>query len=257
MTKTNTWVLALAAAMLFVGIGCDTLVTLDKPTVTATAITPGTTLRLAWTAVTDAESYEITTDDSVYTTTSESFDVTAPTKTIEVRAVAGSDKSDPATINCKVVETATLVLYGMSDVNPDHPSGLSFTTDGAATALSLADANKAALDYVCDDVNITPVGIVNAGDYGWTQNTKVNTAKDAATTEYDALDEADASGYTSQLSIASNGLYALWISNSTTWTVNDHFAKAKVVSIEDVSGTQKVTLKIGYQKIGGLRWLMN
>lgn len=257
MMKTNTWVLALAAAMLFVGVGCDTLVTLDAPTVTATAIDPGTILRLQWTAVADAESYEITTDDSVYTTTGTSFDVESPTKTIEVRAVAGDDESDPATVNCKVVETASLILYGIEGSGADQPSGLAFTAEGAATALSLDDANKAAIDYVCDDRNITPLGFSNAGDWQWPQNAKVNTGKDAGTTDYDALDEAAASGYSTQFGIENNGLYALWLSNSTTWTANDHFAKAKVVSVEEVGGVQKVTLKIGYQKIGGLRWLMN
>ena len=257
MIRKSTLILAVAAAVLFIGMGCDGVVTLDKPTVTAAAITPGTTLRLQWTAVTDAESYQITTDDSVYTTTSESFDVTAPTKTIEVRAVNGNDKSDPATIDCKVKETSSIVLYGISDPNADHPSGLAFTGEGVASPLSLSDANKPNIDYVCDDENISPVGLVNAGDYGWPGNTKVNTAMDAGSTDYDAFKQAATSGYSSQTTIASNGLYTLWVSNSQGWTVNDHFAKAKIVSIEDVGGVQKVTLKVGYQKIGGLRWLMN
>jgi hypothetical protein len=257
MIRKSTLIVALAAAVLLIGTSCDTLVTLTKPNVTTEAINTGSTLRLTWTAVTDAQSYEIKTDDSTHNTTNLSFDVTGPTGTIEVRAVNGSDKSDPATIDCKVVETSSLVLYGMSDVNPDHPSGLAFTTSGSASALSLDDANKASLDFVCDDVNITPVGVVNAGDYGWTQNSKVNTLMDAGTTDYDAFGFAAGSGYTTQLGIGTNGVYALWLSNSQTWTSSDHFCKAKIISIEDVGGSQKVTLKVAYQKIGGLRWLVN
>lgn len=254
--RKSTLVVALAAALILLGTGCDTLVTLDKPTVTYEAIGDGGTLRLSWTAITDAKSYEITTDDSVYTTTSTSFDVTAPTSEIKVVAVNGSDESDPATIDCKVVETSSIVLYGISDVDPTHPSGLAFTASGAASAMSLDDANKAALDFVCDDVNLTPVGLVNAGDYSWPQNAKLDAVLDAATTDFDGYTLAGARGsYTTQLGIAANGVYALLLTASGTWSVNDHFGKAKIVSIEDVSGTQKVTLNVAYQKIGGLRWL--
>jgi len=149
------------------------------------------------------------------------------------------------------------VLYGMSDPNPDNPSGLAFNADGSAVAKSLADANKASLDFVCDDVNMSPVGMVNAGDYGWSQNSKINTLMDAGTSDYDAFGEAAASGYTTQLGIGVNGVYALWLSTSTNWTTSDHFCKAKIISIEDIGGVQKVTCRVAYQKIGGLRWLIN
>jgi len=261
MIRKSTLIVALAAVVLLVGTSCDTLVTLTKPTVTAEALSTnnGGTLRLTWTAVTDAKSYEITTDDSTFTTTSTSYDVATPSATIEVRAVNGSDKSDPATIDCKVVETSSLVLYGISDVNPDHSSGLAFTTSGSASAMSLADANKASLDFVCDDQETTvlPVGLVNAGSYGWTQNNKMNTLMDAVTTDFDAFKLAAVTGYGDLQTVAVNGVYAFWLSSSMAWTSSDHFCKAKIISIEDVSGTQKVTLKLAYQKIGGLRWLVN
>jgi len=259
MMRKSTLLVAFAAALLLIGTGCDTLVTLDKPTVSAEALgtNNGGTLRLTWTAVTDAQSYEITTDDSTFTTTAVSYDVVTPSATIEVRAVNGSDKSDPATIDCAVVETSSLILYDKTDPDPNHPSGLAFTTSGSASALSLDDANKATLDFVCDMVTVTPVGLVNAGDYGWAQNVKLNTLMDAGTVDYDAFTEAASTGYTTQLSTLTNGVYALWLSASTAWTSSDHFCKAKIISIEDVGGYSKVTLKVAYQKIGGLRWLVN
>lgn len=257
--RKNALLVAFVAALLFIGTGCDTIVTLDKPTVSKAALETdkGGTLRLTWTAVTDAQSYEITTDDSVYTTTSTSFDVTTPSATVEVRAVNGNDKSDPAIIDCKVVETSSIVLYGISDVDPTHPSGLAFTASGSASAMSLDDANKASLDFVCDDQQATvlPVGLINAGDYSWPQNAKVNTLMDAGVTDFDAFTLAAATGYTSQLATAANGVYAVWLSSSATWTANDHFAKVKIVTIEDVGGAKKVTLNVAYQPIGGLRWL--
>jgi hypothetical protein len=259
MRKT-TLIVALAAALFFVGTGCDTIVTLDKPVVSAAALDTdkGGTLRLTWTAITDAKSYEITTDDSIYSTTSTSFDVSTPSATIEVRAVNGSDKSDPAIIDCKVVETSSVILYGISDTDPSHPSGLTFTASGAASAMSLEDANKASLDFVCDDqdANVLPVGLINAGSYGWSQNTKINTVMDAGTTDYDAFTLAAGTGYDAWHSVAFNGVYAFWLSSSMTWTSSDHFCKAKVISVEDISGTQKITINVAYQKIGGLRWLV-
>jgi len=246
--------------MLFFGTSCDTIVTLDKPNVSAEAVSSGATLRLTWTAITDAKSYEITTDDSTFTTTSTSFDVSTPTGTIAVRAVNGSDKSDPATIDCKVVETSSLVLFGISDADPNDASGLSFTASGTASALSLSDANKANIDFVCDDqqTSVTPVGLINAGDYSWSQNSRLNTLMDAGTTDFDAFELAASTGYTTQLTTGTNGVYAIWLSSSATWSTNDHFAKAKVISVEQPTSTYyKVTLRLAYQKVGGLRWLVN
>jgi hypothetical protein len=257
--RKNALLLAFAVALVFIGTACDTIVTLEKPVVSAAALDTdnGGTLRLTWTAVTDAKNYEITTDDSIYSTTSTSFDVSTPSATVEVRAVNGSDKSDAAIIDCKVVETSSIVLYGKSDPSANDPSGLAFTTSGGASAMSLDDANKAALDFVCDDVDISPVGLANAGDYGWSQNSKKNALADAGT-DFDALTEAPSSGsYSTSGTIAANGVYALWLGATTTWTANDHFAKVKIVSVEQPSGSYyKVTLNVAYQKVGGLRWLV-
>ena len=228
---------------------------LVKPTVYYEAIDIGAELRLHWTAVPYAVEYEVDADETTFTTQTLYFDVPGPAKLVKVYAVAGNVRSDPTTIDCGVVETASLVLYGISDPDPNHTSGLAFSTNGSASALTLDDANKASLDFVCDDSNVTPVGLVNAGDYGWYQNSEINSLMDAGTTDYDAFGEAAGSGYTTQLGIRANGVYALWLSRTQSWTTSDHFCKAKIISIEDVGGVQKVTLKVGYQLIGGLRWV--
>ena len=257
--RKNALLVAFAAALLFIGMGCDTIVTLDKPVVSAVALDTdkGGTLRLTWAAVTDAKSYEVTTDDSVFTNAVSPFDVSTPSATVEVRAVNGNDESDAAVIDCKVEETSSIILYGISDTATSHPSGLAFTTGGAASALSTADANKATLDFVCDDkdANVLPVGLINAGSYNWTQNTKKNTVMDAGTTDFDAFVLAAQTGYDGWLKVAVNGVYAFWLSSSMSWTSSDHFCKVKIVSIETVGGAQKVTLNVAYQKVGGLRWL--
>ena len=261
MIRKSTLLVALAVALVFVGTSCDTIVTLEKPNVSAAALDTdnGGTLRLTWTAVADAKSYEITTDDSVYTTTATSFDVSTPSKTIDVKAVSGSDKSDPAVIDCQVVTTSSLLLYSISDASGNDPSGLSFTSGGTATGLSLDAANKPSIDFVCDDqqASVTPVGLINAGDYNWTPpSAKKNALMDAGTTDFDAFREAASTGYTSQLKTDNNGVYILWLSTSNTWTASDHFCKVKILSVDQISGYYKVTLQAAYQKIGGLRWLL-
>ncbi|MEO0081746.1 MAG: hypothetical protein ABIL25_05555 [candidate division WOR-3 bacterium] len=257
--KRARWIVGVAALVLILGAGCEQISEIGKPVVVVTVTNSGATLHLTWTAVTDAEGYRIKAGDSTWTTTSTSFDVSVPAKKVEVTAYSGTLESDPWTLDCAVEETSTLVLYGISDPDPNHPSGLAFTTSGTATALSLSTANKPSIDFVCDDQNITPVGLVNAGDYTWPENSKGNALKNSGSANYDDVKIADAPGaYTTQLTISAGAVYYLWLDHqNNNWDVTDHFAKAKVVSIEDVGGSKKVTLKLGYQKVGGLRWLVN
>jgi len=255
MTGKNTPLVVIVAAVLIGGISCQSPVALDKPNVTGTAISSGLALQLTWTGVTGAESYEIKTDDSTHNTADTVFRITTPTATIEVRAVSGSTKSDPATIECRVVETSSVVLYGISDPDPNHPSGLAFTDSGSVLTLPLDNANKESIDFVCDDEDVPPVGLVNAGSYGWPQNARLNTLKEAHA-DYDSLDLASEGGYTDLLVIAPDSVYAFWLSDSTAWSTDDHFGKLKVVAIDDVGGSKKVTLNVACQPIGGLRWLV-
>jgi len=253
MIRKSTLIVALAAAMLFVGTSCDTIVTLDKPNVTYVAINAGGTLRLSWTAVTDAESYEITTDDSTFTVTSTSFDVESPSANIEVRAVNGNDKSDPYTIDCEVVETLTFEVYGTSDPDTTHRSAFGFGADGSMTSYSITQTNYPAMDFYADDKNFTVMTLVNPGDQGW--NAKGNAVAVATSVVYDDCTLAPPPGtYSTQQSIANDGVYYLWLDRTNNgWDATDNYAKAKVASIQG----PLVTLKVGYQKIAGLRWLAN
>lgn len=243
-----------AAAVLFVGAGCDVIAGLDKPSVTATAIENGAKLRLNWTAVTDANAYEIVVDGTTFTVQSPSteYDVTGPAKEVKVYAKNGDVRSDAFEIDCEVVET-TIDVYGISDPEPTHPSAFGFTTDGTAATYAINAGNYAAIDFYMENVQL-PMSFVNPGDKGW--NAKGNAAKEATSTVYDDVDIADApgSGYTTQQAAVAGGVYSLWVDvTNNGWDATDHFAKAKVVSVDGV----KVTLKIGYQKVAGLRWVMN
>jgi hypothetical protein len=251
--RKNALLVIFAVALLFIGTGCDTVVTLEQPTVTTDAINDGGGLRLTWTAITDAKQYEITTDDSVYTTTSTSFDVSSASATVEVRAVNGSDKSDPATIDCGIVETPSIDVYGISESDTTLHTGFAFTSDGNIVTYSLAYVNLAGLDFYADDVAFPgSMYLINPGDKGW--NAKGNAVKDAGTTVYDDAKLADApgTGYITQLATVTGGVYYLWLDRTNNgWSSDDNFAKAKIISIAG----PKVTMQVGYQKIDGLRWL--
>jgi hypothetical protein len=225
-----------------------------KPDVSCEATNTGADLRLSWPAVPEAESYEVKVDDSTYSTTSLSFDVTTPSATIEVRTVNGNGKSGPATIDCRTVETPTLVVYGISDPDSAHHCGFAFNSYGTITTYSLLYSNLALLDFYADDV-VHPgqMYLVNPGDKGW--NDKGNAGKASASSAYDDVKIADApGGYVTQLALQTSGIYCLWLDRTNNgWDAQDNFAKTEVIAIAG----PLLAMRVGYQKIPGLRWLVN
>jgi hypothetical protein len=223
---------------------------LAKPDVFYEVINAGAYLRLSWSAVNNAEWYEIKVDDSIYTTTSLSFDVAAPTATIDVRSVSRSSKSDPATINCGVVES-TIDVYG--DLDPIHNNAFGFATNGPADTCMMRFPDFPRMDFYADGNSFAP-------EMRLVSSRKININRrgngiQATSGSYDEAELAVLPGtYSdSSLAIVDDGTYYLRISADTTgtWSTGDNFAKANVVLIEGY----KVTLKTAYQRIGGLRWL--
>lgn len=250
--RKSTLIAALAAVAIM-GIGCNTIVTLEKPNVTYEAINSGAELRLTWGDVTDAKSYKVTTDDSVFSNATSPFDVKTPTTTIEVRAVNGSDESDPYVLDLTAKQTPSITVYGKSDVDPAHPSGVGFNTDGTAIPVSLTN-QASQVEFVMDDVTYPlQMWLISPNAYTPPYNTWGNAAQEAGA-EFDAVSIAPGTGnYSTQTQLAVNGTYAAWLDHNDDGVVDatDHFAKLKVESINGAV----VTLKLAYQKVGGLRWL--
>jgi hypothetical protein len=253
----RTLIGALVVALALIGTGCDSSssVDLEAPVVKAKAIGDGGTLQLTWDEVDGAASYEIKAGDMTYTTDATTYDVTTPVATIEVRSVKGDNKSESAaTINCGVVETPTLEVYGFTDPDTSHHSGFGFDEDGTIVTYSLDFTNFNALDYFADDGNFSPIALVNPGSVPW--NAKGNKTGAASAITYDEIMMADpAAAYSdSSLTLADGGLYCLWLDRGNDgWTDDDNFAKVQVLSING----HLMTVKVGYQKISGLRWLAN
>lgn len=232
-------------------IGCEGETTLTAPDVDYEADADGAELALTITEVTDADGYIIYGDGEVLdTVTALTYNVTTPAKLIEVTAYAGEDESDATQIDCAPTTTTSLTLYGLSDPDTTHFSGLTFNaTSGTAVTISATSANSATVDYVFDDLNFTTMTLVNSGYY-WS-NSKLNTSGDDGT-DFDAVTSCKLTGYSDQTTLAVNGVYDLWISNSMTWTDQDHFGKVK---IESIAGSV-ATITVAYQLIGGLRWVV-
>lgn len=255
----RTLIGALVVGLVLIGTGCDSTSSsdLEAPSVRTEAIDNGATLRLTWDAVDGADSYEITADGSTYTTDATTYDVSVPAATIEVRSMKGDTKGDSATtIDCRVVETQALEIYGLTDPDTSHYGGFGFESDGTIATYSLYDySNFALLDYFADDGNYSPMALVNPGSKQW--NYKGNKVAAASAASYDEITiAADTAGAYSDsaLTLASGGFCYLWLDRGNDgFSEDDHFAKAQVLSIDG----HLMTMRIGYQRVRGLRWLVN
>jgi hypothetical protein len=174
-----------------------------------------------------------------------------PVKLIQVTAYADSVESDTWSLNTGIVKTTSLSVDDIAGVGPNF--AFYFNSSGIAVAIPLTQASD--IDFVLD----TTIGgpqLVSPDAYDPVYNNKDNAAVAATTTDFDAFTEAagPSAGYTTVLALNSGALYSLWIDPTANgWSTDDHFAKMKVESII----SHRLTLTLGYQMIGGLRWLMN
>jgi len=242
---TSAWSDPLAVTVMFVEAPAT-------PVVTVEPLDQGGKLRLKWQTVADAERYEVTIDDSIRTTTDTTCDITKPCAELEVRAAKGSRKSDAAVIPVGIAESANIVIYGLTDPDTNHHKAFGIDSiTGVVTTYSLASGNYPKLDFYADDqTHPDSMFLVNAGKHG--MNTKANVLKDAGTTIYDDVRIADSTSYADESLLVVDRVYYLWLDYTNNgWSVDDNFAKAKVLQVAG----PLVSLQIGYQRVGGLRWL--
>ncbi|MEO0109003.1 MAG: hypothetical protein ABIK62_07545 [candidate division WOR-3 bacterium] len=249
------YIIPVLGALLILVISCEPPVSLTKPTVTAQPISAGDTLRLTWTAVNGATGYNIYLDGVKHQVQAGtySYDVPGPVKKIEVSAYDASEESDKWELVTTIEKTANIIVYTTADVgNPNH--AFYFNASGTAVAIPLSQATD--IDFVLDTSGTAAnIEIRSPSSYTPKYNNKDNATATATTTDFDALKDAPAPGvYNTVRQISANALYSLWIDpTGDGWSVDDHFGKLK---IENISGTA-VTMTAGYQKTGGLRWLIS
>ncbi len=230
----------------------------EKPTVTYQPIENGAKLRLTWTQVANADGYYIYVDgvrDTSLPSTVTSYDVIGPAKLIEVSAYKKNEESEKWSLDLTPVVNEVTV-WGASDPDPNHPSGLQLTDNGAIPLAIGNQANWPNLDYIFDDRGeFAPMSIVNPGDYTSPRyNDKGNAISSLASGNFDDENFAPAPGnyLTQRKDIAINGVYYLWLDrDNDNQTTNDNFGK---ILIKAISG-KRVDIKVAYQKVKGLRWL--
>jgi len=243
--------ITIALTALLVLVGCEgEEAVLDTPDVVYTVIDEGGTLRLEWLTVTDAEGYRIYIDGDLADSTEDlMYDAEIPAKLYQVTAYAGEDESDFADIDCAPVITLSLDVWDTDQPAPD-PSGFGFNTEGTAVAYTLTNQdNWPYIDYYIHGGTTTEFWSPHHGGY----NDEVNVTKNSGDTDFDALDIADAPGaYFSQTEVVSGAVYYFWIDPTDNgWDdATDNFGKIKVEAIDG----NKVTMKLAFQPIEGLRW---
>lgn len=240
-------------ALLILVVSCTPPTTLTTPSVTAAAIDNGSSLRLTWTAVTGATGYNVYLDGTknAVASGSYSYDVTTPTKLIEVTATDGSSESDKWSLNTLVEQTDNFVVYSRADVGqPNH--AFYFNSTGTALPIPLDQASD--IDFVVDTTGVD-IELRSPDSYSPVYNAKDNSTAASTVTTFHDLNLAAAPGnYNTVRVITSNSVSSFWIDPTNNgWTVDDHFGKLKV---EGISGTA-VTMTSGYQKTGGLRWVIS
>ena len=236
-------------------VGCEPPAEISTPNVTAEAINNGGVLRLTWTAITDADGYKVFIDGTEAADITEtSYDVETPCKKIEVVAYAGTSESEPATIDLTPVSTSSVEVWPASDPSADHPSGISFGTDGSAQALSIQTANHPNIDYYIEDRNFETAQLMSPLDgNSAVKNTKGNAIAEGSGEENVAPEPGN---YESRKPLVVNGIYWLWFdpTNDGWSAADDHYAKAKVTGYD--SATNKYTFEFHYQPQAGIRWVV-
>lgn len=254
--------LTLSIVALLILVGCEGEVTLEAPDLSYAVEDNGATLTITWFEIADADGYYIYADGAVIDTVEvENYSATTPAAVYGVTAYAGEDESDVSEIDCTPVETANVTVYGNSDPDPQHPSGIGFTTNGNCVTLALSDStNWPDLDYYFNDANPThgPIDIVSPGDHVPPYNGEDNASANSGT-DYDGLTIADApGGYSTQTALAANAVFSLWIDpDADGWDDdNDHFGKMRVESISGSTAPYTVVITTAYQPVEGLRWVV-
>lgn len=251
---------AIALSALLVIVGCGGEEALEAPIVTYTVTDDGATLSLQWTAITDADGYYIYADGVVIdSTTGTQYDAVVPAQVYGVSAYNADDESVTDDVNCTPEETASLTVYGNSDPDPNHPSGIGFTAGGTCITLALSDpANHPDIDFYFDDANFAQLTIVSPGDHVPPYNTEEN-ATASSGTDYDALEiAADIGNYLTQRTMAENAVLSFWIDpDGNGWgDTNDYFGKMKIVSIQGAAAPYTAVITCAYQTVPGLRWVV-
>jgi hypothetical protein len=253
--------LLLVAGFAFFSAGCidgDTppVTNLNYDIVNDADDNPGGGIKVTWSAPADAtpDEYIVSVDgiDQVAVDVTEDYVYTAGAE-VAVYAVYNDVKSAKETLDFGAEETISIDVWPVTDPDPEHPSAFGFGENGMAATYAVSDkSNWPSIDfYIAADLYLT----APADHLPDAINNEAN-ASSAETGTYDALGIVAATGqqlYLTGRKLTDNGLFGLWIDPTADgYDEGDHFGKAVVTGIDG----DKVTLKVAYQKVAGIRWVV-
>ncbi len=227
--------------------GCNPVSNLDTPSVSWSIGNDQAKITFTWDAIQDADGYIIKYNGKADTIETTSYTLSEPTNEVEIVAYAGDEESNPWTGNFAAVETQNLDWYTRADSDPSHPSGLGFNNDGSVVTISYVNGNHNDIDFVADNDNsISAIQVVD-------QNVaKHNGVAYSSTFDYNSIDCAPSTGYTTYEPVVENGTFVLLKDLDGQANSNDIYAKLLVKGVDGTRWTVDITV----QPIGGLRWLV-
>ena len=242
-------VLPIAIALLI--SGCDNGTPSGAPSVTYEVKGTGDTLLLSWTELSGVDGYYVYADgEKNDMKKATSAYVLSPAKVIEVCGYNGDKDGTKWRKDFSPTITTTITVYADSIVG--HKNAFGFNTSGdAITYFTGNTADRSNIDFSVEDL-AAGISFVSPHQGGY-NGTKWCGSYEELTGDFD-YDQAAVPGSCVTPKLLINGaVYSLYLDrDNDNWdTDNDHFGKAKVLSI---SGTE-VQLKVAYQTEAGLRWL--
>ena len=220
----------------------------------------GGAVKLSWNELEGADYYRVAVDgDSVAGVTTTSYTVTTPGKTLTVTAV-GVDSSE--SVSFEMTLSREVKVWSINDPSPDHPSWVSFDTQGNAMAVPSSDKGGAAW-FMNDDAADTAWLNTNwTGEGGWNDNLDVGFYQESG--NIGDIDMAPGLGdyypdFPHDSRLDDNQVGTFWYDDGADGSLGpgDHFGKVLITDYNPADTSYpSATMDIYYQMEPGLRWLV-
>jgi hypothetical protein len=221
---------------------------------------PGGSLRFTWAPYSD--SVGISVDGVLAVVVSSSSNeayVYVPGTHIEVSAILdGKMAGYSRSFDFPLIETPSIDVWSIYDPDPNHLSGFGFGTNGTCAAYSLWDQEHFSdIDFYIDAEENKATLLCFASPHLHTSyplNTKHNSTCQVGSSysTLKILPAPTSENFSYATPIQNNGVYGFWLDDDGAYDTTGHFVKAQVIGIDG----DKVNLKLAYQMIGGLRWVV-
>jgi len=241
---------------------CDEGGLAGSPRITLKVEDGGAAVRVHWYSVIGAERYQLWIDGvKVYEGKDTSYYLTTPARKIRTVAIGGTE----STIDEVDLSAVTDTVEELYERDGKGVSALGFTGDGKFVLYALSDTAKKENfslyldDFRQDTTNPDSIRMVSP-DFNASGDPFNEKKTLFAFWGPDSLVAPDTLSYSENCSpvLKADSVYALWLdTDHNGWAEGnryDYFVKVKILAPPDSTG--KVTFQYWFQKIGGLRWVL-